>query len=437
MATPTASLPVASTPQPEPEAVLRAVWGHASFRPGQREVVGEVLSRRDCLAVMPTGAGKSVTFQLPARVAAMCVLVISPLLALMRDQVAGASARGLRATWVDSTLSRSERDTRLEGVRGGAWELVYVSPEGLPGVVGDVRGHIGLIAVDEAHCISEWGHDFRPAYREIGRARELLGDVPILAVTATATARVAADIVRSLALKDPYVWRGSFFRPNLCLAARAKDRLTDARRTVLQAVDAHDGASGIVYCLSRRDAGALATYLRAHGRTAAPYHAGMDPGVREQVQAAFSSGEVATVVATVAFGMGIDKADVRYVVHADLPGSVEAYAQEIGRAGRDGRSSDCLLLYSWSDVRRRLAMTSGLAGERRVDVRGRLLDLYRFARGETCRHRCLCAHFGEDSGPCRGACDACGGRSAEQMLASQELPLRLIEWDDRPERSIS
>lgn len=433
----TARIPRAPAPTLEPEAVLRAVWGHESFRPGQREVVTEVLSGRDCLAVMPTGAGKSVTFQLPARAAAMCVLVISPLLALMRDQVAGASARGLRATWVDSTLSRVERVSRLEGVRTGAWELVYVSPEGLPGVVEDLRGHVGLIAVDEAHCISEWGHDFRPAYRAIGRTRGLLGDVPVLAVTATATSRVADDIVGSLGLRAPYVWRGSFFRPNLCLAARSKDRLMDARRAVRQAVEAHEGASGIVYCLSRRDAGALATYLRAHGRTAAPYHAGMEPRAREQVQAAFSTGDVATVVATVAFGMGIDKADVRYVVHADLPGSIEAYAQEIGRAGRDGRASDCLLLFSWSDMRRRLAMTSGLSPERRADVRERLLDVYRFARGQVCRHRALCAHFGEEVSRCGEACDACGGRSSAEMLAGVGPRSRLIEWTDAPERSRS
>jgi len=384
---------------------------------------------------MPTGAGKSVTFQLPARAAGMCVLVVSPLIALMRDQVAGASARGLRATWVDSTLSRAERDMRLDGVRRRVWELVYVSPEGLPGVVDALRGHVGLIAVDEAHCISEWGHDFRPAYRAIGHARALLGDVPVLAVTATATSRVAADIVRSLGLRDPYVWRGSFLRLNLCLASRGKDRLTDARRAVLRAVETHAGASGIVYCLSRRDAGALATYLRAHGRTAAPYHAGMDPGVREQVQAAFSTGEVATVVATVAFGMGIDKADVRYVVHADLPGSIEAYSQEIGRAGRDGKPSDCLLLFSWSDVRRRLAMMAELPQERRSVVRERLLDVYRFARGQTCRHRSLCAHFGEEVDPCRGACDVCGGRSAAEMLSGGEASSRLVEWADTSERS--
>jgi ATP-dependent DNA helicase RecQ len=175
----TASLPITPARSTGPEAILRDVWGHTSFRPGQREVIEAVLSRRDCLAIMPTGAGKSVTFQLPARAVGMCVLVISPLLALMRDLVAGACARGLRATWVDSTLSREERGARLEGVRAGTWELVYVSPEGLPGVVDDLRGHVGLIAVDEAHCISEWGHDFRPAYREIGAARARLGSVPV------------------------------------------------------------------------------------------------------------------------------------------------------------------------------------------------------------------------------------------------------------------
>jgi ATP-dependent DNA helicase RecQ len=406
-----------------PEDVLRSVFGHASFRPGQREVISAVLDGRDCLAIMPTGGGKSVTFQVPARCSGTAVLVISPLLALMRDQVAGAVRRGLRATWVDSTLSSAERSIRLGGVRAGAWELLYVSPEGLPGVIDALRGAVGLLAVDEAHCISEWGHDFRPAYRELAAARSRLGGPPVLAVTATATPRVAADITSSLALRDPLVWRGSFLRPNLLIASRAKDRVTDARRSVLAAVSAHGDAAGIVYCLSRRDAGALATYLRAHGQTAAPYHAGIDSHVREEVQAAFSAGEVRTVVATVAFGMGIDKADVRYVVHADLPGSIEAYAQEIGRAGRDGAASDCLLLFAWSDVRRRLAMTADLAPQRRAEVRERLLTMYRFAGAASCRHRLLCGHFGEDVGRCRGSCDACGGRGATEMLGQRRDPV--------------
>jgi len=393
------------------------VWGHEAFRPGQSEVVRAVLSGRDCLAVMPTGAGKSVTYQLPARAAPVCVLVVSPLLALMRDQVASAVRRGLRATWLDSTLSAAERAARIGGVRSGVWELVYASPEGLPGLVGDLVGHVGLLAVDEAHCISEWGHDFRPAYRCLGEARSALGSVPVVAVTATATPKVADDIAASLGLRDPFVWRGTFLRSNLRLASRAKERAFDTRATILRAVRVNAGASGIVYCLSRRDAGALTTYLRAHGETAAPYHAGMPSAAREEVQAAFTSGEVRTVVATVAFGMGIDKADVRYVVHADLPSSLEAYAQEVGRAGRDGGASDCLLLYSWADVRRRLAMTRSLPESRRLDVRDRLLEMYRYARSAGCRHQRLCAHFGEECPRCRGSCDECGGRSAGDMLA--------------------
>jgi ATP-dependent DNA helicase RecQ len=406
------------------------VFGHGSFRPGQAEVIDAVLAGRDCLAVMPTGAGKSVTFQIPARCLGVAVLVVSPLLALMRDQVAGAVRRGLRATWVDSTLSPAERTVRLEGVRAGVWELLYVSPEGIPGVVDSLRGAIGLLAVDEAHCISEWGHDFRPAYRALAEARARLGAPPVLAVTATATPRVAQDIMSSLALRDPYVWRGSFFRPNLLIASRAKDRVTDARRSVLAAVTAHGDSAGIVYCLSRRDAGALATYLRAHGRTAAPYHAGMDPRVREEVQTGFSAGAVRTVVATIAFGMGIDKADVRYVVHADLPGSIEAYAQEIGRAGRDGATSDCLLLFSWSDVRRRLAMTAALTPERRADVRERLLTMYRFAGATSCRHRLLCGHFDEEIARCRDSCDACGGPGAAEMLGQRQDPVAVLEAMD-------
>jgi ATP-dependent DNA helicase RecQ len=412
--------------------VLRDVFGHASFRPGQREVIEAALSGRDCLAVMPTGAGKSVTFQLPARAAGLRVLVVSPLLSLMRDQVAGACRRGLRATWVDSTLGPGERDGRLAAFREGAWELLYCSPEALGGLVPRLGASVGLLAVDEAHCVSEWGHDFRPTYREIGEARAALGGVALLAVTATATPRVAADVAASLRLRDPFVFRGAFMRANLLLAAREKDRLTPARATVLAAVRAHAGETGVVYCLSRRDAGALATYIRAHGGTAAPYHAGMPQAAREEVQAAFRDGSLATVVATVAFGMGIDKSDVRYVVHADLPASVEGYAQEIGRAGRDGRDADCLLLYSWADVRRRMDMQSALSADRRHDARRRLFDIYALASGSVCRHRALCAHFGEEVSRCSSSCDVCGGRGAADMTGGRLPAARgpLLEWED-------
>ncbi len=395
----------------ELEDALYRVYGHRRFRPGQREVVAAVLEGRDCLALMPTGAGKSVTFQLPARVAGMAVLVVSPLLSLMRDQVAGARGRGLAATWLDSTLDRAERERRLDGVRAGTWELIYASPEGLPGIVASMAGHVGLLAVDEAHCISQWGHEFRPAYRAIAAARVVLGDIPTLAVTATATTCVAADITASLGLRDPFVWRGTFMRSNLVLAAHAKDRLTDVRRVILGILRAQEEGSAIVYCLSRRDAAALATFLLSHGEAAAPYHAGMETTAREEVQAAFADGSVRTVVATVAFGMGIDNGAVRLVLHADLPGSVEAYAQEVGRAGRDGRRADCLLLYSWDDVRRRHRLVAGSSDAVRSEARVRVHEMYRFAAGNDCRHRVLCGHFGEEVRDCGTSCDVCAPHS--------------------------
>jgi ATP-dependent DNA helicase RecQ len=406
---------------PCPRAVLGAAFGHDAFRPGQREVIDAVLAGRDALAIMPTGAGKSVTYQVPALCGMAPVLVVSPLVALMRDQVAGAVRRRIRATWVDSTLERRERRERLAAAAEGSVDLLYVSPEGLDGVLDSTVARFGLLAVDEAHCISEWGHDFRPAYRAIGGVRARLGGVPVLAVTATATRRVADDIVASLGLREAFEWRGSFKRENLRLAVCEKDALTDARRRALAAVQAHEGSSGIVYCLSRRDAGALATYLRARGVSSAPYHAGMDPLERASIQAAFSSGEVAVVVATVAFGMGIDKADVRFVVHADLPGSIESYAQEVGRAGRDGAWSDCLLLFSWADVRRRAVLASTLPPERRRAVRARIGEVYRFASGSGCRHVRLCAHFDERVARCGNACDDCGGPSGASMCAPHSL----------------
>lgn len=390
---------------------LRSLYGHDSFRPGQAEVLEAVLAGRDCLAVMPTGAGKSVTYQLPARLLPGCVLTVSPLLALMRDQVDAASRRGLRVASVDSTRPDAERLAALSSARARTLELLYCAPEGLPRVVGELAGHhaIGLLAIDEAHCISEWGHDFRPAYRRLLDARARLG-VPVLAVTATATTCVADDIVTSLGMRDPFVWRGSFQRPNLRLHARAKDPLRDPRQVVLEVVRAHEGDCGAVYCLSRRGAGAMATWLRRAGVNAGVYHAGMPAHERAEVQEAFLGGELDVVVATVAFGMGIDKSDVRYVVHADLPSSLEAYAQEIGRAGRDGRSADCVLLYSWSDVRRRDALAADLPAARRAVMRCRSREVYRFARSGACRQRMLCAHFGERIDDCGDGCDSCGVR---------------------------
>lgn len=401
------------------ERVLRERFGHDAFRPGQREVVRAVLAGRDALAVLPTGGGKSVTYQLPALVCGRCALVVSPLVALMRDQVTAARRRGLRAAAIDATVPAPERTATLAMAREGRLDLLYAAPEGLERLASEFAGShpFGLFAIDEAHCVSQWGHDFRPRYRELEAMRERLAPgAPLLAVTATATRRVQDDIVASLGMTDPYVYRGSFFRPNLRLSAVRKDGARDARTAVAALLRAHEDHAAIVYCISRAGAASLASWLRRHGVAALPYHAGLDAERRAEVQDAFLSGRCRVVVATVAFGMGVDKPDVRLVVHADLPGSLEAYAQEVGRAGRDGEDSDCVLLYSWGDVRRRDALARGLAPERRAIVRAELRETFRFAAAGRCRHRSLCAHFGERiSRPC-GACDACGAISAQRLL---------------------
>jgi ATP-dependent DNA helicase RecQ len=400
--------------------LLRARFGHPAFRPRQREVVEAVLAGRDCLAVLPTGGGKSVTYQLPAVSSGRTALVVSPLIALMRDQVDQARGRGLRAVAVDSTLAAADRAAVLRDVREGRVEVLYASPEGLGRLLSELAGcaAVGLFAVDEAHCISQWGHDFRPDYRMLGAARDCLPrGVPALAVTATATERVAADIVASLRLRAPVGVRGSFFRPNLRLTARRKEPARDARHDVLALLRAHDGEAAIVYRLSRAGAASFAGWLRRRGVAARAYHAGLDPAERAAVQDAFLCGEVSVIVATVAFGMGVDKPDVRLVVHADLPGSVEAYAQEVGRAGRDGEPSDCLLLYAWSDVRRHDALAGGLEPARRAAVRVAVREMYRLAASGRCRHFALCAHFGERiARPCE-ACDACGALSSSRLVA--------------------
>ena len=402
------------------DRVLRDRFGHAGFRPGQREVVCGVLAGRDALAVLPTGGGKSVIYQLPAAASGRCSLVVSPLVALMRDQVSQARTRGLRAASIDSTLESAQRALLLEDVREGRLELLYAAPEALARLGRDLDGRssFGLFAVDEAHCISQWGSDFRPDYRALADARALLAPVtPMLAVTATATSRVERDIVDSLGLRDPFVFRGSFFRSNLRLCALRKDRARDGRELVAALLRGCEHGSAIVYRLSRAGATSLAGWLRRRGIPAAAYHAGLDPEHRVHVQEEFLSGRCRVVVATVAFGMGVDKSDVRLVVHAELPDSLESYAQEVGRAGRDGLPSECVLLYSWDDVRRRERLARDADPDRRLHLRAAVREMYRFAAGAGCRQSALCAHFGEEvARPC-GACDACGAVSAGRLLA--------------------
>ena len=403
-----------------PERVLLERFGHTGFRPGQREVIDSVLSGRDTLAILPTGGGKSVTYQLPALVCGRCSLVISPLVALMRDQVSQARRRGLRAASVDSTLDVDQRSRVLADVREGSLELLYAAPEALAHLAADLgeTRAFGMFAVDEAHCISQWGCDFRPDYRTLAQARAALAPTsPLLAVTATATARVERDIAASLGMRDPFVFRGSFFRPNLRLCALRKDGARDGREAVVALLRGCTEGSAIVYRLSRAGATSLAGWLRRRGIAAHAYHAGLDAEHRAFVQEEFLSGRCRVVVATVAFGMGVDKPDVRLVVHAELPDSLESYAQEVGRAGRDGLPSDCVLLYAWSDVRRREALARDAPPDRRAYLSAAVREAYRFAAGGGCRQRALCAHFGERvASPC-GACDACGAVSPGRLLA--------------------
>jgi ATP-dependent DNA helicase RecQ len=392
---------------------LKDTFGYDTFRPGQEEVIRAVLAGRDALAVMPTGSGKSLLYQLPARLLGGTTLVISPLIALMKDQVDALVEGGLRATFLNSSLSAEERRERIQGLHRGEYELVYAAPEGLEQSVGPLLERLDLkfIAVDEAHCISHWGHDFRPSYRNLAHLKDRFAGLPVLALTATATESVARDIREQLGMKDPLTVRGSFFRSNLHIHAFKKGgEGPPVREAILRLIQARPGQSGIVYCLSRKSVEGTAEYLAQHGIRAKAYHAGLPPAEREAAQEAFRRDDVEVVVATIAFGMGIDKSNVRFVIHRDLPKSLEGYSQEIGRGGRDGASADCILFFSWADVMSLDRFTEDQEGELAEIQRRQIREMFRFAESSACRHKQLARHFGESIAACGSSCDICTGR---------------------------
>jgi ATP-dependent DNA helicase RecQ len=390
-------------------ALLHSVFGFSAFRPGQEEIVRAVLTGENVLAVMPTGSGKSLCYQLPAIARPGLTLVVSPLIALMRDQVRALSAAGVAAGSLNSSNEPAENARVLGLLHRRELRLLYVAPERLarPDMVEMLaESHVTLMAIDEAHCVSQWGHDFRPEYLTLGSlARQIGGRLQTLALTATADAPTRGDIVDKLFAVPPRVFVRSFDRPNLRLAFKPKER---SARQALAFVAAHQGESGIVYCASRRKVEELATALAAAGVRALPYHAGLDKAVRDANQDAFQQEDGVVMTATVAFGMGIDKPDVRFVCHADLPANVEAYYQEIGRAGRDGLPADTLTLYSLGDMQlRRQQIEQGDSPDERKRIeRQRLNALLALAEAPRCRRQTLLAYFDEVSEPC-GNCDLC------------------------------
>ena len=389
-------------------AALKRHFGHEDFRPMQRQVIVDAMARRDVFLVMPTGGGKSLCYQLPAVMGRGVTLVVSPLIALMQDQVKALEINGVSATVLNSSVEPAEVYRREQQAAEGRYDLIYMAPERLMGGAGGrliERLDLAMIAIDEAHCISEWGHDFRPEYRQLGQLRRRYPDVPIMALTATATPRVAADVVQQLQLRSPSVYRGGFERQNLYYEVRPKQRCVDQIIRYLRENPTHEG---IVYCLSRTGTETTAQRLQRDGVAALPYHAGLSNDVRHDNQHAFVHGDARVIVATIAFGMGIDKPDVRFVIHFDLPRHIEGYYQETGRAGRDGLPADCILFFSHGDRAKieHFIAQKETEHERELAL-AQLQQMINFAYTTGCRCVPLLAYFGEEHPGGCGHCDNC------------------------------
>ncbi len=388
--------------------ILRTVYGYDAFRGPQARIVQHVVAGNNAFVLMPTGGGKSLCYQIPAIARPGMGLVVSPLLALMADQVAALRQAGVKAAALNSDLPPDERRALWRDIRGGALDLLYVAPETLlrPDVLERLTEvKLSLIAIDEAHCLSQWGHDFRPSYRQLDAVVARFADTPRMALTATADEPTRAEILSHLAIAEADAFIAGFDRPNIRYAIEEKD---NPRAQLKDFLKRHEGESGIVYCLSKRKTEETAAWLRDQGYDALAYHAGMDKAAREANQMRFQHGEAVVMVATIAFGMGIDKPDVRFVAHVDLPGSIEAYYQETGRAGRDGLPSDTLMLYGPEDIalRSRFIEESDAPDQRKRMERQKLDALLGLAETAGCRRQVLLSYFGDPCAPC-GNCDTC------------------------------
>ncbi|MBR3542728.1 MAG: RecQ family ATP-dependent DNA helicase [Treponema sp.] len=384
--------------QKTPEQILKSVFGYDKFRPGQREIIQNILDGRDTLAVMPTGGGKSLCYQIPALIFDGITVVVSPLISLMQDQVGALLENGVSAAFLNSTLNLDEYKKTVRDIKSGGAKLLYLSPEALAtervkSILREADVPVSCVTIDEAHCISEWGHDFRPDYMEIAAFRNEFKDAVCLALTATATKQVQADIVRNLKLKKPAVLVSSFNRANIFLNVQPR---TDGLGQIVEFLQEHKEQSGIIYCLSRKEVDSITQELQERGFSAMSYHAGLSDEERADHQNKFIKSQVDVIVATVAFGMGINKPDVRFVIHYALPKSIEEYYQEIGRAGRDGLASEALLLYSAGDIHRIRFFFKDKSDDESFKAEKLLQAMIDYAQCRTCRRKFLLNYFGEE-----------------------------------------